>query len=115
VDEHGCQSYFAEKVLKMVDRDVEKASKIIKLSKRVRKTLRPIGYGYLNLTHEGSIKDCEEQKLHHSLFMQGEWKPDGSNTLFTGQVISCVECNPLYGSSYNENYGEECASNERLV
>lgn len=67
VDEHGCQSYFAEKVLKMVDRDVEKASKIIKLSKRVRKTLRPIGYGYLNLTHEGSIKDCEEQKLHHSL------------------------------------------------
>jgi len=96
VEEHGCQSYFAEKVLKLTKDDVDKANQIITLSKTVRKTLRPIGYGYLNLTHEGSsVKDCEEVKLQHAIFLQGEWKPDGKDTLFTGQLISCAVCNPF--------------------
>jgi hypothetical protein len=27
--------------------------------------------------------------------LQGEWKPDGKDTLFTGQLISCAVCNPF--------------------
>jgi hypothetical protein len=35
--------------------------------------------------------------------LQGEWKPDGNDTLFTGQLISCVECNPIHRGFYNDH------------
>lgn len=79
------------------------------------KVLRPIGYGYINLTHSGNSKDCEHEKLHHSVFLQGEWKPDGADTMFTGQVIACIECNPVTDRGYLSHQNEDCMCTERVI
>jgi len=84
VKKHDCSYGFASKVLKLCHNKLEKASEVINLSKQNRKIPRPVGYGYINFTHEGTGRDCEEQKLLHPVFMQGEWKPAGTETVFTG-------------------------------